>query len=240
MFDWSKSDAIVLGVAILIIAVITTILTLTIRNSSEKIRKIPLHVITALIILLEVIRQVLYLTKQYDCSVIPLQFYNIVLLTFPFMIWGKGKLASIGNAMSIAVVSVCMLCLYLSPSGVLGSGTTASLFSNFDSFYLVMYYNLSILFFTISFALRLFDYDMSAIVYIWVGLLIYSSIILVVSYWVEAFFINPMEIVSELETLRVKFGMIIYSVVMFLLTCGIGGILFIIERGLYSCIKKKY
>ena len=241
MFEWSVNDAIVLLIALVVIVVVTILLAYILRGRSEKVKKIPLYVISGLIIILEIVRQVNYIVAGYDLNVIPLHFFNLVLFAFPLMLFSKGKLKSLGNAMTIVVVTMCAICLYLTPGKVLGSEATSTMFTNFDSFYIVLYYQLSILFLSLSFVLQLLDFDISTIVYFWLSFLIYSAFILVLSYWLEVAFINPLEyLVPVLEDFRLKFGMILYSTVMFLLTCGIGGILFMVERALDSVIKGKY
>ncbi len=241
MFEWSVNDAIVLLIALVVIIGLTILFAYTLHGRSEKVKKIPLYVIAGLIIVLELVRQIKYIIGGYDLNVIPLHFFNLVLVAFPLMLLAKGRLQSLGNAMTVVVVSMCAICLYLTPGKVLGSDATSTMFSRFDSFYIVLYYQLSILFLCLAFALQLLDFDISTIVYFWLGFLIYSAIILVLAYWLEVAFINPLEcLVPVLEDFRLKFGMILYSTVMFLLTSGLGGIIFMGERAINTVIKGKY
>ena len=240
MFEWSSSDVIFLPIALAIIIVITVILHFTMQDRSKNIRKIPLHIITGLILVLEIAKQVYYIVVGYNYQAIPLHFCSLFLYAFPLMMWTKGKFQLTGNALALVSTSMLLICFYLSPGNILGATSTANFFNDFVSFQTVTYHHLALLYLFVGLGLDLFDFDIANIVYFWCGFAFYSIIVVIVANIVHTEFISLLEdMITILKELRVKFGMAIYSVVTFLLGAGVGGLIFIIERAINLGIKEK-
>ena len=74
MFDWSQSDLIVLPISLGVIIVISILLCVLFKNKSAQTRSIPLMVIAATILVLEVIKQVKAIAEGYGFWTFPLHF----------------------------------------------------------------------------------------------------------------------------------------------------------------------
>ncbi len=241
MFEWSSTDVIFLPVALAIIIVITLVLHFTLQDKSKSIRKIPLHIITGIILALEVAKQIYYIIIGYDYWAIPLHFCSLFLYAFPLMLWAKGRWQMTGNALALITTSIFVICFYISPGNILALNATENFLTNFKFFHNIVYHHLAILYLFVGLSLDLFDFDISNIVYYWIGLSFYSVIVVIFANVLQTNFVNLLEnIIPVLEKLRVEFGMAIYTVVMFLLGAGGGGLIFIIERAIYLRIKTKY
>ncbi len=239
MFEWSNMDKIVLPVALVIVVALTTILYFAFRDRSKNIRKIPLYVITALLLALEVANQIYHIAIGYHFATLPLHFHSIVLFAFPLMLWAGGHFQKVGNALSIIVVSLVVVCFYLSPDLMIGNAGS-NMFANFQSFYYIMFFHLSFLYFFTAISLDLFDWEVATIVYFWLGFAFYSVIMVIFANVFSVYFVNCLEnVVSILAKFRVDFGMLLYSVVMYLVCMGIGGVIFIVERAVFSRINHK-
>ena len=241
MFDWNSTDVIFLPIALLILIGITLVLYGTLRDKSKDIRKIPLYVITAIILVLEVAKQIYYIVIGYSFWALPLHFCSLFLYAFPLMLWAKGRLQYCGNSVALISTSMLLICFYLSPDSILGPSATANFFKEFLYFHTIVYHHLALLFLFVGLSLDLFDFDISNLVYFWISFAFYSVIVVIFANILHTNFINLLEnVIPILEKLRQEFGMAIYTVVMFLVGSGGGGLVFIIERSIYMRINQSY
>ena len=77
------------------------------KGKSEKIRLIPIQVITIILLVLEVAKQLYGLITGYDLYSIPLHYCSLFLFIFPFVSFYKGKHKDIFRCLG-AVISACL------------------------------------------------------------------------------------------------------------------------------------
>ena len=92
MFGYNETDFIVLPISLAIIILITIVLRFTLKNKSDKVKNIPLIVISAILIILEIIKQTKNLTgEKFDPYALPFHYCSLFVFTFPLAHFTKGK-----------------------------------------------------------------------------------------------------------------------------------------------------
>lgn len=229
MFVWSKEDAIVLPITLLLMLAITILLWLTLRNKEEKYRQIPLAVITITMLVLEVIKQIYYaVSGQYTTWIIPLHFCSLFLYFFPLAVFAKGKTKQFGKVMSVVTTFWLLISFYFSPGTIIGVDTTKNIFANFHSFHSFIYHHLALLFLFVSVALKYYKITYKDFAYVAIGITIYGTIAVPVAHLTNTNWCNLIKSnITMLENFRLQFGDIPYTFLLYL-----GGI----AGGIVGCL----
>ena len=155
MFGWSDMDFAVLPATLLIIILISLFLHAILKNKSDRIKEIPLIVITCILLVLEVIKQVREFKSGYDYWAIPLHFCSLFLYFYPLAVFAKGKIKDFGKTMSLVCSSLMFIMFYINPDSIIGRGTTANFLTSYGLFHTFMYHHLVVLFLVLSIMLNL-------------------------------------------------------------------------------------
>ena len=83
MFIWTSSEAIVLPIALIVAILITLVVSFLTRKKGEVVRRIPLMVLSIIVWLLELVKQVLNIVSGYSLWAIPLHFCSLFLYFYP-------------------------------------------------------------------------------------------------------------------------------------------------------------
>ncbi len=143
--------------AMIAIAVITVILRITVGKAERRFRIIPLQIISVLLILLEIGKQVVSFRHPsgYDLYSIPLHFCSIYLFALPVMAFYKGKNREITTAVVSAMCVGLLLFMVIYPNLIFPPADVKNFFSSYMSFHTIAFHNLVLLATVLIFALDL-------------------------------------------------------------------------------------
>ena len=154
---WSSIHAktVLPSIAVMIVLAIT--IGWLLRNKSEKIRMIPIQVISVVIMLLEVAKQIYCIVTGYDLYSIPLHFCSLFLYFLPAMAFYFGKHKNIVRMMSVIACTALFFAMLIYPTIIYGESSILSFTTDFLSCHTVLYHNIVMFAFLLILALRLFD-----------------------------------------------------------------------------------
>lgn len=222
MFTWTKEEKLVLPIALAIIVVISIITCFLTRKQNETVRKIPLMIISATMLILEVAKQVINIQSGYSYWAIPLHFCSLFLYFFPLVSFFKGRVGDFGKVMSLVCSTYFIVLFYFNPSSVIGN-SSANIFQSFGTFHTWFYHHLVILFFFIFVGSKLYKPKKVDFLYATLGILLYGAIAVPVAHALDTNFCNLLHSnIPFMETLRINTSQAFYTFIMFVV--GIGGV----------------
>lgn len=235
--NYSKAELIVLPIALVIIVGITIILYYLLRNKNENIRRIPLIIISVILLVLELIKQIINVVEGYSKWAIPLHFCSLFLYFYPLASFFKGKVGEFGKTMSFVCASLFILLFYINPTSIIG-GSCQNIFADFGTFHTFTYHHLIILFYLIMLTQKLFKPDKFCYLYAIIGLSIYALVAIPAANILDINFCNLLHSnIPFMESLRGMAGQVIYLIVMYAFAVGVSCITLCFTR-LISKIKR--
>lgn len=234
MFSWSKAECIVLPTALICIIVVSALVCFLTRKQSETIKKIPLMIISATILILEIVKQTKNIIEGYSLWAIPLHFCSLFLYFFPLASFFKGKVGEFGKTMSLICSTFFIALFYFYPSSVIGD-SCSNVFQSFGTFHTWIYHHLIILFFFIFVGSNIYKPKKVEFLYAMIGISLYATIGITSAHALKVNFCNLLySNIPFMENLRVNTGQALYTFIMILIgLCGaliIVSLAYIIER----------
>lgn len=212
MFNWTKDEALIVPIGLVIIIFLSVIINFCLRNKSEKVKRIPLLIITIIILILEVIKQIYNLVIGYNLWKLPLHFCSIFLFVFSFASFGKGTLRKIGDVISLSGGFAVLVAFLISPRNIIGNACE-NVFANFDQFHTFTYHFLVFFYLFILISSNLVQAKFSDIKYIITTVLGYAIIAIVAGYSLNVNFCSVLHNnYSFLEAIRLSCGPRIYLI----------------------------
>ena len=210
-------------------AVLTFIAAKLLGKRSEKVRKIPLQVITVILLVLEVLKQINSFGEDgtYNMYSLPFHYCSLFLYLLPFHSFYQGKYKPLVSAATFGCLASLMLDMILMPAVIYPAYQIVDYAKNFASFHTVTFHNLVVLYFMLTVAFKLYDLQTKRDVKVMtVFLAIYVAIAAVLSYTLKVNFHNLYSCnIPFIENVRVAlvnsigvFGTIIYVTALFILT----------------------
>ena len=207
----------------LIIISISLSLYFLLRRKSDKVKNIPLACIAITILVLEVIKQYFTIKEgNYGAWSIPLHFCSLFLFFFPLatLIPNK-KVKTFGSTMSLVCCVWMTVLFYIAPRTIIGD-SCRNVFGNFFSFHTFIYHHLAILYLFIGLLLNQFKISKHFYIHTFVGMTCYGLVAIPLAYILDTNYCNILfSNIGLMENLRVRFGQIIYTIVLYLV--GLGG-----------------
>lgn len=239
MLNYTKAELIVLPVALIVIVAITVGLYFLLKNKSENIRRIPLIVIAATILVLEVVKQIINICEGYSLWAIPLHFCSLFLFFFAFASFFKGKFAEFGKTMSFVCGTLFLLLFYINPTSIIGD-SCKNIFASFSSFHTFIYHHFIILFYFIMLSLGLYQPTKMSLLHPIIGICGYAAIAIPMAYALNVNFCNILTSnIPFMETFRVACGQVAYLALMIIFACGVGCLAVYVMLLINKKIKRK-
>ena len=150
---YTKAERVVLPIAFLIMLLLSLLLRLLLFDKSEKVKKIPFVVVTSLMILGELIKQIRGIIVGYDLWWIPLHFCSTFFVWLSLAEFTKGEFA--GRMKNVAfLTTLCLVvAIYLFPRAILGNACE-NIFKDFLTAHNFFFHHLAIFYFLLSLALN--------------------------------------------------------------------------------------
>ena len=151
-------DFILLPLIFILMFGVTKLCCFLLKGKREQVRRIPFIVITALLLILEVLKQIVSFTQGYNLWHIPLHICSSVMFFFPFACFAKpnSRISEIGFALSLSIGGVISIGVYGFTSLIIGN-VSEQIFSGiatFFSYHALAFHNLVILFVMLGIALK--------------------------------------------------------------------------------------
>lgn len=153
---WTAEHAKTLPPAVAVMIIIAAILRKVLKKD-EKIRMIPIQVLTCLLLLLEVGKQVMSLVQGYDLYCLPFHFCSLFLYVMPVMSFYRGKHRHAVFAVSTALCASVFLLMLIYPALIYGAGNIQNFFNGYFDFHTVVFHNIVMFLFVLIVALELHE-----------------------------------------------------------------------------------
>lgn len=210
---WSTEHVKTLLPALAVFLLISILLRLWLKEKPWQVRMIPIQVVAAILVLLEVGKQAVSFSRGYDLYHIPLHFCSLVLFTLPAFAFYRGKYYRQVASIAVGFTAAVFVLTAIYPCLIYGSWNITGYFSDYMDFHTVTFHNLVMFAFMLIVALDVYtpgkgDWK-SPVVFIG----IYCIIAAIVSHLLKTNFNNLYQCnIPPLETVRLAMhGMIGYA-----------------------------
>lgn len=139
---WTQEHAKTLPAALAVMVVAAVILRVTIGKKDIKIRMIPFHVLTCLLLLLEVGKQGISLYRGYDLYHLPFHFCSLFIFMMPAMSFYHGKYKEQVRGITAALCTAVFLLLMIYPNLIYSAANVNEFFTDYMSFHTVVFHNI--------------------------------------------------------------------------------------------------
>jgi len=237
MFKWSKYDAIILPIVLLIIIIISKLIQISLRGKDEKTKIIPLKIITIIMLIMEIIKQVKDIIDGYDMWTFPLHFCSLFLYFFPLAVFAKGKFQDFGKTMSLVCPIMMTIAFYVSPGGIIGN-SSSELLSNFSAFHSFTYHHLVILFLFVSLFTNFYSFKKENYKYVLIGFITYALLVIPAAHLLNTNYCEMLHSsINFLESFRLFAGQFTYTLLVFTIFL-VGGTFLVFIHGKITSKQK--
>lgn len=233
--NYSKDEIVVLSISAGVILVIALILGFLLRNKSDKIRKIPLLVITIILLALEVVKQILSIATGYSFWALPLHFCSTYFIWFSLAHFTKGKFQKAMQSVAFVASLYLVALFYFDPVSIIGHACS-NVFETFFTFHTFFFHHLVLLYFVLTIALKQVDLKLSHSIHFLVSMAIYYAVAVTCAHLLQVNYMNILtSSIPFMESLRLAIGQVGYTIILGIIVICAGAI--IIALG--SIIQKK-
>ena len=141
MVLWTENHIRTLLPALILMVIAAIILRKTLGGKSRKIRLIPFQILTVIIVVLEIFKQVLSYQQGYDLYHIPLHYCSLAIFTMPLLSFYNGKHAGLVHAIAASICSAIFLLTSIYPDLIYGGQCVDGYFTSFWDFHTVTFHN---------------------------------------------------------------------------------------------------
>lgn len=139
---WTKAHTLTLLPSMLVMAGLAVALHFLLRRKSDQVRMIPFHVISVVLLLLEVMKQAVSLHRGYDLYHLPFHFCSLFIFVMPLMSLYNGKHRQSIRAIAAALCTSVFLMMAIYPSLIYSAWDVENFFRNPLAFHTVLFHNL--------------------------------------------------------------------------------------------------
>lgn len=212
---WTDSEKIALPIALLIVFIITIIVYLLTKNKSNKIKKLPLFIVSSIMLCLEVVKQILAIS-DYSYWSIPLHFCSFFLFWTLLATFSKNdNWSKMGYNMSVVFGILFLLLFYINPSTIIGS-SSENILQSFSSFHTFVYHHLMILFVFLTFSQSQFKPKTNHAIRIFVLYTSYAVLAIAFAHLLQVNFTNLLSSnIPFMQAVLDNFGIVVYTTIMY-------------------------
>ena len=225
---WTLTHLLQILPTLAVFTVIAIIAARTLGKCSERVRYLPLQIITVILLLLEVGKQIVSFSGgTYNLYTLPFHYCSLFLYLLPFHSFYRGRFRAITDAASFGCLASLMLDMLLMPAVIYSDGNIKNYFGSYMDFHTVTFHNLVMLYFILTVALRLYEINVKRDMKVMASFLaVYVVVAAILSYSLKVNFHNLYECnIGFIENVRVAvvdaigvFGTLIYVAALFVLT----------------------
>lgn len=211
---YSKYDLIYLPIAFVVMLIITTASYFLLRRRGENIKRIPFIIIAALMLSLEVYKQIEnFKLESLNLYWLPLHYCSLFFLFIPLAEFTRGRFREYFKAVSFSAALTVSIFFYIAPQCILGRSTELMI-GEFYHFHSFLFHNLIILYVMLSIALGSYRYRRGDFLRVFLLFFGYCIIAIPMSHILNTNYCNFLfTIIKPLEYVRVNCGQFIYSLI---------------------------
>ena len=245
---WTSTHLYQILPTFLIFAVVAVIAANTLGKLKPSLRYIPLQVIAAILLVLEVMKQINAAKGgSYDMYALPFHYCSLFLYLLPFHAFYHGKHSRIINAIAFGCLASLTLDMILMPAVIYSADNVKNFFVGFGDFHTVAFHNLVVLYFMLTIALKLYEFNVKRdIKAMSIFLTCYVVIAAILSHTLEVNFHNLYRCnIDFLENIRAMvvdkigvFGTLLYVFVLLILTVLFAYAAYFLSKLIITAINK--
>lgn len=152
---WTSEHTNTLLPTIGVMLAIAVALRFVLGKKEIKVRMIPFQIIAVMLLLLEVGKQAVSLSRGYDLYHLPFHFCSLFLFMVPLMAFYRGKGEQKVRAITAAICASLFLLMTIYPNLIYSAGNIHEFFQEYLSFHTVAFHNLVMMEFLLIVALDL-------------------------------------------------------------------------------------
>lgn len=152
---WTKEHAITVLPAIAVMIVIAAALRLLIGSRSMKTRMIPFQILACILVILEIGKQLVSLSRGYDLYHLPFHFCSLFIFALPVMAFYNGKHRHTVCTVTSALCTSVFVIMLIYPNLIYSAGNINEFFTDYLSFHTVAFHNIVMFEFILIMALGL-------------------------------------------------------------------------------------
>lgn len=209
---WQGDEFWILPLALSCVLLITVAVWFAVRNKSEKIQNLPFIVVTIVMVVGEVVKQVVGLlsSEGYDLWFIPAHFCSTYFIWYTLAEFSPKKHRQTMRNIAFVASLYFVALFYFYPSGILSCEGIFKKFSTFHSFF---FHHLVLLYFTLSVALKRFKPTKKDVLPFIVCMICYYVVAVILAYALDTNYMNILHsVIFFVEEWRVKFGQVPYNI----------------------------
>ena len=190
---WTLTHAITLFPTLIVLAELAFILGYLLKNKNEMIRSIPLQLIAAALIIMEIIKQVKSFDANgvYDKYSLPLHFCSLYLYILPLHSFFRTKPRPIIDSLTVMLTASLIVNMLMMPANIYSAQNIREVFQNYGSFHTVIFHNLVIFYGMLTISLKAYKFNIKRDVIVsLIFLSIYVAVANVASYTLHTNFHN--------------------------------------------------
>lgn len=218
MFTWSKTDAILIPLMLAVFIVVALVLRFLLRNKGQFIKKIPLQIITLVVVVIEVAKQIYYHNNsEFTYYVLPIHFCSLFMVLMPLSQFCGNKAGSFFKPMTFVYSSLVFILVLANPNALIGQ-STSDIFGSFHNIHTFIFHFSVIAYFIFSIALGDYQPKLKHCMNVSFGIVIYAAYAIPCAYHLQTNYVNILYCYFEpLEKFRLWAGQVWYNVVLFLI-----------------------
>lgn len=142
---WTHQHAVTLIPTTVLMFVLAFFLRKWLIGKPMKVRMIPFQIIAAIIVVIEIGKQGLSLSRGYDLYCLPFHFCSLFIFMLPIMAFYKGKYQDRVRGITAALCASVFALMLIYPNLIYGGGSVDGYFKDFMAFHTVTFHNLVML-----------------------------------------------------------------------------------------------
>lgn len=240
MFKWSSSDKIMIPIMLFSIIIISLVLFFVLRNKSEKVKRIPLMVISVSLIVLEVVKQIYFISKgTYTANHIPAHFCSLIVFIIAFAEFLPKKLSKWLEVPSVVFPIIALVLLLVHPQSMIG-GSSGKIFKDFPNFHAFMFHALVVAYPIIKLTIIRIENNLKYCISLVGCIVFYGSYAIPIAFKFNNNYINILRsMFPPLEKFRVSCGQVWYDIVLFLIGVGASILIYLIWYFIEKLVNKR-
>ena len=153
---WTLTNFYAIIPAFIVFVGIAILLGFLLKNKSEETKLLPLRIIACAIVLLEIAKQLISISKGYDLYHIPFHYCSLFIYLLPLHAFSFGKVKKYVDGITFATCSSLFLFFLIVPTILYPEGAITNVAESFFDFHTVAFHHLVVLYLFIAIALKQF------------------------------------------------------------------------------------
>lgn len=152
---WTPEHTNTLLPALAVMILLSLVLGAVLRSRPLKVRMLPVQIIACILVILEIGKQAVSLSRGYDLYHLPFHFCSLFIFALPVMAFYRGKHRAAVTAVTTALCGSLFLLMLIYPNLIYSAGNIESYFKGYLDFHTVTFHNLVMLAFLLIVTLQL-------------------------------------------------------------------------------------